>query len=161
MDQDRMQIENQVVFFKSSECMDDLQDGVVDVIVTSPPYNRKKNYSSDTNEAHNDNLPESEYLEFIKRVWTECLRVASERAVFFLNIGDSANDQGISEKVVRSAEEVGWHRVQDIIWVKSIYGKGHYTPTGSNKRFNNVWEHIYLLVKNPNTYEINPKAIGI
>jgi site-specific DNA-methyltransferase (adenine-specific) len=156
-----MIIENQQVFFKSSEYMDDLDDGVVDVIVTSPPYNRKKHYSSDSGESYDDDLPEPEYLEFLRRVWKECLRVASSKVVFFLNIGDSAGDQGISEKVVSSAVESGWHRVQDIAWIKSIYGKGHYTPTGSNKRFNNVWEHVYMLVKDPESYEIDPKAIGI
>ncbi|OLS12165.1 MAG: DNA modification methylase [Promethearchaeota archaeon CR_4] len=159
--QDQLEIENQVVYYKSSEIMAEIADGSIDVIVTSPPYNRKKNYSSDNNDAHNDDMPEQDYLEFLKRVWKDCLRVASEKAVFFLNIGDSATDQGISEKVVNAAEEVGWHRIQDIIWVKSIYGKGHYTPTGSNKRFNNIWEHINLLVKNVGKYEVNPKAIGI
>ena len=49
--------------------------------------------------------------------------------LFFLNIGDSAKDQGISEKVVTTAVEAGWTRIQDVIWVKSIYGKGHYTPS--------------------------------
>ena len=155
------QYANQTVYFSSSEQMPQLKSGEIDVIVTSPPYNRGKHYQSDTEEVHNDDLPEPEYLSFLTTVWRECYRVASDRAVFFLNIGDSATDQGISEKVVNSAVNAGWNRIQDIIWVKSIHGKGHYTPTGSNKRFNNVWEHIYLLVKNPKTYLLDPKAIGI
>jgi site-specific DNA-methyltransferase (adenine-specific) len=161
MEAESLVIDGQVVYFKSSETMDELSDSSIDVIVTSPPYNRNKHYSSDDNEAHDDNLPEIEYLSFLRRVWSENLRVASEKAVFFLNIGDSANDQGISEKVAGSAVEAGWARVQDIAWVKSIYGKGHYTPTGNNKRFNNVWEHVFMLVKDPGSYEINPKNIGI
>lgn len=160
-DKESLQIANQTIYFESSEKMHHLSDGSIDIIITSPPYNRNKNYSSDDDEVHNDNLPEPEYLEFLKRVWKECLRVASDKAVFFLNIGDSATDQGISEKVVQSAVEAGWIRIQDLVWVKSIYGKGHYTPTGSNKRFNNVWEHIFLLVKNPKEYELDPKAVGV
>lgn len=141
--------------------MREIPSNSIDLIITSPPYNRGKNYSSDAQQSYNDNQPESEYLAFLTRVWTECLRVGNEKCVFYLNIGDSAIDQGISEKVVHSAEMAGWIRIQDIVWVKSIYGKGHYTPTGSNKRFNNIWEHIFLLVKNPKKYEIAPKAIGI
>ena len=154
-------IDNQIVLFKSSEEMNEIHDGTIDVVITSPPYNRGKHYSSDSNAKYNDSLPEKEYFQMLKKVWRECLRVSSHKAVFFLNIGDSATTQGLSEKVAISAEEVGWIRIQDIIWVKSIYGKGHYTPSGGNKRFNNVWEHIFLFVKDKKKYELNPKAIGI
>jgi site-specific DNA-methyltransferase (adenine-specific) len=165
-------IENQYVYYKSSEQMTELADSSIDVIVTSPPYNRGKNYSSLLNdespsESYNDNLSKEDYLEFLIRLWKECYRVASNKCVFFLNIGDSARDQGLSEDVARSAEKAGWKRIQDIIWVKSIYGKGHYTPTGGStssgnkKRLNNIWEHIYLYVKDLNEYELDTKSIGI
>ncbi len=132
-----LKINNQTIFFKSSEKMNELKNNMIDVIVTSPPYNRGKKYSSDNQEEYNDNMKEDVYLKFLRGVWKECLRIASETALLFLNIGDSAKDQGISEKVAKSAEDAGWYRIQDIIWVKSIYGKGHYTPSGGNKRFNN------------------------
>ncbi|MHA1728740.1 MAG: DNA-methyltransferase [Promethearchaeota archaeon] len=161
MNSDLLKIGNQTVFFKSSETMKEIKNDSIDVIVTSPPYNRGKKYSSDDNRTHNDNLPESEYLSFLERVWRECFRVCQKKGVFFLNIGDSALDQGISEKVATTAVRTGWTRIQDIIWVKSIYGKGHYTPSGGDKRFNNVWEHIFMFVKNPNGYKLDTKAIGI
>lgn len=141
--------------------MNELEDESIDVIITSPPYNRGKTYSSDQGEFFDDNKEERDYLEFLKLVWKECLRVSKSTAVFFLNIGDSALDQGISEKVALSAEEAGWIRIQDIIWMKSFLGKGHYTPSGGNKRLNNLWEHVYLFVKNKKNYELDPKAIGI
>ena len=141
--------------------MHELEDESIDVVITSPPYNRGKTYSSDQGDHFDDNKDEKEYLAFLKRVWKECLRVSRSTAVFFLNIGDSASDQGISEKVALSAEEVGWKRIQDIIWMKSFLGKGHYTPSGGNKRLNNLWEHVYLFVKNKKDYELDPKAIGI
>jgi site-specific DNA-methyltransferase (adenine-specific) len=159
--EEKLEIKGQTVFFSSSEEMKQLPDDSIDVIVTSPPYNRGKNYSSDTNNCYNDNKTEEEYLDFLKKVWSECFRVCKKTGLFFLNIGDSASDQGISEKVANSASEVGWYRVQDIVWAKSIHGKGHYTPSGGNKRFNNIWEHIYLFAKNKKEYKLNPKAIGI
>ncbi|MFW9948671.1 MAG: DNA-methyltransferase [Candidatus Thorarchaeota archaeon] len=156
-----LQVDNQTVFFKSSEDMSELEDESIDVIITSPPYNRGKAYSSDNGEIHNDRMDESEYLSFLTKIWKECYRVAKKSAVFFLNIGDSAVDQGKSEKVAMSAENASWIRIQDIIWVKSFLGRGHYTPSGGNRRLNNLWEHIYLLVKDANEYKIDPKAIGI
>jgi site-specific DNA-methyltransferase (adenine-specific) len=154
-------LKDQTVFFKSSEDMSELEDESIDVIVTSPPYNRGKTYTSDTGELHDDRMDENEYLSFLTKIWEECHRVAKKSAVFFLNIGDSAFDQGKSEKVAISAEKASWLRIQDIIWVKSFLGKGHYTPSGGNRRLNNLWEHVYLFVKDRNEYQLDPKAIGI
>ena len=154
-------VENQTVYFKSAEDMNELKDESVDVIITSPPYNRGKKYSSDGNEEYNDNMKEPVYLDFLTRVWKECYRVAKKSTVFFLNIGDSANDQGKSEKVALSAERANWSRIQDIIWIKSLLGRGHYTPSGGNKRLNNIWEHVYVFVKDKKQYQLEPKAIGI
>ena len=122
-------VKDQTVFFKSSEDMSELDDESIDVIITSPPYNRGKSYTSDNGEIHNDKMEEQEYLELLTKVWKECYRVAKKSAVFFLNIGDSAVDQGKSERVAISAEQASWIRIQDIIWAKSFLGKGHYTPS--------------------------------
>lgn len=154
-------IENQTVFFKSSEDMSELDNESIDLIITSPPYNRGKTYSSDFGEFHNDNMEESEYFSLLMKVWKECYRVAKKQAILFLNIGDSALDQGKSEKVALSAEKASWIRLQDIIWIKTFLGKGHYTPTGGSRRLNNIWEHVYLFVKNMREYKMDPKAIGI
>jgi len=157
----KLEIKNQTVFFKSSEHMSELEDESIDVVITSPPYNRGKTYSSDNGEIHDDKMEDTEYISFLTSIWSECYRIAKKSAVFFLNIGDSARDQGKSEKVAKSAEKASWKRIQDIIWVKSFLGKGHYTPSGGNRRLNNLWEHVYFFVKNKKEYKIDPKAIGI
>ena len=90
--------------------MEEIPDEYIDIIITSPPYNRGKKYSSDDGSSYNDKMPENQYLEFLTNVWEECLKKSTEKCVFFLNIGDSANDQGISEKVALSAEKAGWKR---------------------------------------------------
>ncbi len=130
----------------------------IDVIVTSPPYNIGKKYTKDG--SFSDKLPHDEYLRFLQVVFKECHRVLKKDGVFFLNIGDSAKDQGKSEDVVRAAVKSGFKRLQTIIWIKSIFGKGHYTPSGGNRRFNNVWEFIFVLIKSKE-YRLNPKAVGI
>lgn len=137
----------------------ELESNSIDVIVTSPPYNIGKSYSSERG-FYDDQLPYQKYLAFIQRVFTECYRVLRNDGVFFLNIGDSAKDQGKSEDVVRSAVDVGFQRLQTAIWIKSIFGKGHYTPSGGSRRLNNLWEFIFILVKGK-SYRFDPKAIGI
>jgi site-specific DNA-methyltransferase (adenine-specific) len=154
-------IKGQKVFYKSSESMEEIEDNSIDIIITSPPYNRGKEYSDDSKESYNDKQELENYFNLLRSVWHECYRVLKKTGVFFLNIGDSASDQGKSEKVVQTAVEAGFTRIQTIIWVKSFLGRGHYTPTGGNKRLNNLWENIYLLVKNKKNYRIHPKEIGI
>ncbi|HUW89686.1 MAG TPA: site-specific DNA-methyltransferase, partial [Candidatus Nanopelagicaceae bacterium] len=157
----KLELKNQTVFFKSAEYMSELEDESIDVVITSPPYNRGKTYSSDFGEFHNDKMVDAEYYAFLTTIWSECYRVAKRSALFFLNIGDSAGDQGKSEKVAKSAENASWKRIQDIIWVKSFLGKGHYTPSGGNQRLNNLWEHIFLFARNTKEYKIDSKAIGM
>lgn len=150
---------NQTIFFKSATNMEEIAPNSIDAIITSPPYNVGKNYSLD-GKAYNDAKSSNEYLSFLTTVFRECFRVASDKCLLFLNIGDSAKSQGKSEDVVKCAVNAGFTRLQTIIWVKSIFGKGHYTPSGRNRRLNNLWEYIFVLYKTKN-YEINPKAIGI
>lgn len=154
-----LQFDHQTIYIKSSEDMSELEDSSIDVIVTSPPYNVGKIYSSERGR-YNDRRPHHEYLAFLKQVFRECYRVLRDDGVFFLNIGDSARDQGKSEDVVRSAVEAGFQRLQTAIWIKSIFGKGHYTPSGGSRRLNSLWEFVFVLVKGKQ-YRFDPKAIGI
>ncbi|MHA1916740.1 MAG: DNA-methyltransferase [Candidatus Ranarchaeia archaeon] len=155
---DPIVFKKQTIFCRSSENMEEVKTNSIDVIITSPPYNVGKLYS--VKEPNSDLRTEKTYLEFLSRIFSECFRVLKPSGVFYLNIGDSAKDQGKSEKVVQTAVKTGFKRLQTIIWIKSIFGKGHYTPSGKNRRLNNLWENIYVLIKSRN-YEIQPREIGI
>jgi site-specific DNA-methyltransferase (adenine-specific) len=161
MNMDYERIGNQLCYYHSSENMKELSDQSIDVIITSPPYNRGKQYSDDLGNTFNDKQHIDHYRDLLHSVFQECYRVLKNSGIFFLNIGDSANDQGKSELVVRVATKSGFIRLQTIIWIKSFLGKGHYTPSGGDKRLNNIWEHIYVLVKNKKEYKLYPKDIGV
>ncbi|MDF1665869.1 MAG: site-specific DNA-methyltransferase [Planctomycetota bacterium] len=154
-------IGGQTAIYRSSEAMNEVEDESIDVVVTSPPYNRGKNYQSDDSKSHNDALPEDDYHGLLSRVFGECLRCLKRDGVFFLNIGDSATDQGKSEDVLQLAKKAGFHHLQTVIWVKSLLGRGHYTPSGGLRRLNNIWESVYVLVKHKKQYRYDTKAIGI
>lgn len=155
------QIGRQTAIFRSSEAMKEVADESIDVVITSPPYNRGKNYQSDDSSCHNDALPTKDYHQLLTRVFSECLRALKKDGVFFLNIGDSATDQGKSEEVLQVAKRAGFHHLQTVIWVKSLLGRGHYTPSGGLRRLNNIWESVYVLVKHKKQYRYDTKAIGI
>ena len=73
-------------------CMDKvLQVESVDVVVTSPPYNFSKDYSS-----YLDNLPREKYLQWMEEVGIAIKRVLRDDGSFFLNVGNKPKDQWIA-----------------------------------------------------------------
>ena len=86
-------IDGQKLFYTSSESMKEIQTDSIDVIITSPPYNRRKKYSDDEGNVYNDNQTENEYESLLQKVWSECFRVLAPHGLFFLNVGDSAKNQ--------------------------------------------------------------------
>lgn len=151
-----LEVGRQRIYFHSAEKMPELADGSVDVIVTSPPYNRGKRYHP----RYDDHQAEGSYRALLLRVFRECHRVLSSDGAFFLNIGDGAKDQGKSERVCRWAQEAGFRRCQTLVWVKSLLGKGHFTPSGRGRSFSNVFEYVYLLSKGRSP-RLDVKAVGI
>ena len=144
----------------SAESMPELKRERIDVAVTSPPYNVGKNYASPGHGRYDDRLTQGEYLALMGRVFHQVFRVLKEDGLFFLNLGESVRTPGLVEKVVVAAEGEGFLRVQTLAWVKSIFGKGHYTPSGRERRLNNLWEYIFILAKGRG-YRFDPLAIGV
>ncbi|MCI4365057.1 MAG: site-specific DNA-methyltransferase [Thermoplasmata archaeon] len=125
----------------------------VDVVVTSPPYNRKVAYST-----YSDDRPRSEYLAWIGQLRDAVDTVLSPAGSFFLNVGASPSDPWLPMDVAR---EVGRTFVlQNVLhWVKSIaidrsaagrssgldhdLGLGHYRPVGSDRYVHGAHEYVY------------------
>lgn len=65
-----------------------IPDGIVTLIVTSPPYNVKIDY-----ESHADDQPYKDYLEWLKEIFTECKRVLRKGGRLIINIDAMTNRQ--------------------------------------------------------------------
>jgi DNA modification methylase len=72
------------IYYKTSEHMDEVEDGSVQLIVTSPPYNVGKEYT-----AYDDKKELQVYLDFLNSVWTECNRKLSNGGRIAVNIADT------------------------------------------------------------------------
>lgn len=152
---------DQTVFFGDCKKVA-LEDESVDVAVTSPPYNIGKNYVSADGEVCDDQMPWIEFKHFLYERFRETNRVLSKAGVFFVNVGDPASTEGNLSGLVKVAlEDAGFTVKQRIIWVKSILGKGHFTPSGGTRRFDDVWETIWLAVKSNAKYKLDTKRIGV
>ncbi len=132
-----------------------LDDGCVDVVVTSPPYNLGIEYSG-----YDDNIPREEYLEWTRHWASEVRRVLSRQGSFFLNVGGKPKDPWVPFDVLGVMR--GLFRLQNTIhWVKSIairkkdvgdypgitgdVSVGHYKPINSPRFLNDCHEYIFHL----------------
>lgn len=134
-----------------------LKEGSVDVVVTSPPYNIGVKYGS-----YADALPRAEYLEWMEQVGIAVKRSLADDGSFFLNIGNKPKDQWIAWDVASALRK---HFVlQNVIhWVKSIaiskadvgnypnmtgdIAVGHFKPIVSDRFLNDCHEYIFHFTK--------------
>ncbi len=130
-----------------------LPAGSVDVVVTSPPYNRGMAYHR-----YADRRPREEYLAWIGRVADAVRTALAPDGSFFLNVGGSPTDPWLPLDV---AQEVRSRFVlQNVIhWVKSIaierslagatshltgdIAVGHYKPVPSSRFLHGAQEYIF------------------
>jgi len=79
------EFDSQVVYFKSSENMEEINDNVVDLVFTSPPYWMIKDYDHENQIGLEPSY--QLYLERLNKVWDECYRVTKDNAILAINIG--------------------------------------------------------------------------
>ena len=147
-----------------------IDDGQVDVIVTSPPYNIGIKYST-----YYDAIPREEYLSWMEDVVMECKRALNDKGSLFLNLGYKPKDPWIAWEVAFRLKQ---HlKLQNVVhWIKSIaisrddVGKaqsmigdiavGHYKPVNSKYFLNKCHEFVFHFTKYGNV-ELNKLEIGV
>ncbi len=149
---------------------EDIREGSVDVVVTSPPYNIGISYNS-----YRDSLPREKYLAWIEQVGIAVKRALADNGSFFLNIGNRPKDQWIAWDVA-SVMRKHFKLQNTIMWIKSIaIGKidvgdypgivgdiavGHFKPVVSDRFLNDCYEYIFHFTKNGDA-KLDKLAIGI
>lgn len=133
------------ILCKSAECMDDLPENCIHLIVTSPPYNVGKEYDND--------LTLREYLEFLQRVWKEVYRVLVPGGRACINIANLGRKPYIPlhAYIIESMVSLGFLMRGEIIWYKAASSSPS-TAWGSwrsaaNPALRDVHEYILVFCK--------------
>ena len=144
---------------------------LVDVIVTSPPYNINKEYGT-----YKDNKEKDDYLDWLQNVAEASLSVLKESGAFFLNIGN--RDPQLPFLIAERFKEAGYILQNTIHWIKSVsidpedIGKnnglrnndnisiGHFSPIVSHRYLNNLQEYIFHFTKTGNV-KIDKLRVGV
>ena len=147
-----------------------LQSSLIDVVVTSPPYNIGINYNS-----YRDTLPREKYLVWLKKMGLEIKHILKNDGSFFLNVGNRPKDQWIAWDVANTMRE-DFVLQNTIHWIKSIainkqdvgsyqnlmddIAVGHYKPIVSNRFLNDCQEYIFHFTKEGNT-KLDKLSVGV
>ncbi len=150
------------IYCADSRAMRDVQDGSVQLIVTSPPYNVGKSY-----ERHNDQMAFEEYCEFLNQVWAECRRVLCCGGRLAVNVANTWRKPYIplNAYISRQLIDLGFLMRGEIIWDKGA-SAGVSTAWGSFARASNptlrdVHEYILVFCKDAWRLESQGNSSGI
>jgi site-specific DNA-methyltransferase (adenine-specific) len=132
----------------SAESMADLPDSSVHLMVTSPPYNVGKDYDED--------LSLGEYLDMLKRVWSEVFRVLVPGGRACINVANLGRKPYIPLHafIVRDLLELNFLMRGEIIWDKGASSSAS-TAWGSWQSASNPTlrdAHEYILVFSKGSY---------
>jgi len=126
-----------------------LPEGVVDCVITSPPYWKQRDYKHPKQIGQEDS-----YTEYIKRlvdVFNESKRVLKPTGTFFLNVGYKYQDKElllIPELLAIELQKNGWTLLNKIIWHKP-----NAMPSSLDNRFSNAYEPVFLFIKKESKYK--------
>lgn len=152
------------IIIGNSNNMNSIEDGSVNLIVTSPPYPMIKMWDEmfslqnpgikkDLDEG-NGNSAFFKMHEILNSIWKECDRVLCENGFVCINIGDATRTIGDKfqlysnhTQIVNQFIDMGYSVLPDILWRKQsnapnkFMGSGMY-PAGAYV----TYEHEYILV---------------
>jgi DNA modification methylase len=143
------------IYNKSSTSMDELEDQSVQMIMTSPPYFRQRNYGVENQIGLEKDL--DDYLDNLMEVFDECYRVLSDKGSLFIVIGDKYIDghlQSVPHKVAIRMMENHWIQRNCIVWRKT-----NPKPEAVQNRFTTCTEFIFFFTKHKSDYYFDIDSI--
>jgi DNA modification methylase len=152
----KLVVENQSVYFTSSENLSFLPDKSVKFFMTSPPYWNLKNYGSP------EEIGQEPYLDYLERmnvVWDECYRVADDDAVLIINVANRRHKKEFYPIALDIRERMkGWVLWDMMIWYipNALPQPNHYME----RLFDNKYEFLLVFTKDGSSdYEFHKPRV--
>jgi|GEM_PF-155389 len=121
----------------------------IDLIITSPPYYKQREYDADGEIGQEQTV--EEYIKKMLEVGNELHRILKDTGSYFLNIGDKfidKNQQLIPFRLAFEMQKCGWLVRNIVVWHKHP----NPMPTSIKDRFNDIWEPVIFFVKDSGKY---------
>ncbi|MFT3663044.1 MAG: site-specific DNA-methyltransferase [Gordonia sp. (in: high G+C Gram-positive bacteria)] len=133
-----------------------LPGGVVDQIVTSPPYYRLRDYDVDGQIGAESSI--EGWVADMLAIADEATRVLVPTGTYWLNVGDTfatAKKDGAPRKSLLLGPERLALAMVDRGWIlrsKVVWHKPNPTPSSVRDRLTSSWEYIYIFARAPRYY---------
>ena len=143
---------DQILCGDNLELIQQLPDGSIQLVITSPPYFQQRDYGSGMGNEKNVN----DYIKTLLCLFRECVRVLTEDGNIVFNIGDKYQNSNlllVPYRFALAAMDTGGVRlVNEITWVKK-----NPTPRQFSRRLVSSTEPFFHFAKS-DRYFYNPKA---
>lgn len=165
------ELTNKIHLGKWEDVMPTIPNDSVDIVITSPVYNvglgnnkfrdKDKGYDS-----CDDNMPYTEYLDWMDKLFAECYRALKPGGRIAINIGDGANGQVATHAdfTVRMRDKHKFIPMTTIVWDKKQIGGscswGSY-QSPSCPSFPTQFEFIIVMAKETTKHEGDKKDITV
>lgn len=132
------------------ELINDIEDKIIDLIITSPPYfNSAKKYQRNNGYHYSKDVGEPLYvIEDLSKILLNKLK---DDGFYCLNLGFSYGETGVMRPfyIAERLLKQGWFAIDTIIWHKN-------NPIPIQGRLTNAFEYIFVFAKHPvNKYPNN------
>lgn len=127
---------------------------VINTVMTSPPYFRKRKYGASAKEIGLGNDVDS-YIQQLVAVFNAV--PLHKRGSIWVNIGDTRDENGglymVPERFALAMKLAGWNLVDNVIWAKVLVdddgdGEGHCMIEPATRRLNgNGHEYLYRFIR--------------
>jgi site-specific DNA-methyltransferase (adenine-specific) len=113
---------NKVVIGPARVRLNELEDNIIDLTVTSPPYNVSlgdNKYNDFGYDTYSDDLPHDKYISWLKEVFATVYSKTKSGGRCVVNIGDGKNGSiPTHAHIINFMEDIGWNTFTTIIWDK-------------------------------------------
>ncbi len=156
-------METNIIYNCSSECMPQIADKSVKLMVTSPPYNIDIQYGNKTSKGktleskskkYKDNLSEQEYRDMLGKVFAECKRVLTDDGSIWVNIKNRYRSDCIETPFWIQEYFSDMYLKNLIIWNFDWGGS-------TNKRFAPRYEFVFWFTKDAKNYTFNLEDVKV
>lgn len=156
-DQGKINMKTNIIYNATSEDMSQIDDGSVNLVVTSPPYNIDIQYGNKTSKGqvvkskgvkYKDNLDENSYRSLLQRVFDQCKKKLTADGSMWINIKNRVDDGVIIPPF--------WIMdFFDDMYLKNIIIWNFDWGGSTNKRFAPRYEYVFWFVKDKKNYTFN------
>lgn len=154
------QIYNEDCFITMSK----MDEGSIDLVMTSPPYNmtKRKGGNADTGryDTYQDWLSEEEYIGKTISLFNEFDRVVKKNGIIIYNFSYSIENPSLPYKLVAEiASKTNWALADTIIWKK----KNGLPFPANERRLSRIWEFVWIFARKEelDTFECHKKVKSV